>query len=484
MRLPPCMARAYDEAISSLPTSIMSIQPVRLITATPTQRSGKARAALAALCLSMLLSALGVSIANVGLPAIAHAFGAPLRSVQWIVLAYLLAVTALVVSAGRLGDVLGRRRLLLAGLATYTVAAVLCALAPTLWLLVAGRAAQGMGAAAMTALTMAMAGAAVPKERIGRAMGLLGSMAAAGTALGPSLGGMLIAGFGWRALFLAQVPLGLLACLLTWRSLPPGPAPTRARGVRFDYRGTAALALALMAFALAMTQGWGQPGLLLLACLGLAWFYRIEKAAPDPLVSVSMLNSPALAGALAMNVLVTTVVMGTLVVGPFYLARGLGLAPAQVGMVMSCGPAVAALAGVPAGLAVDRAGVVRATLAGLAAMAAGAAALPWLAVHAGVPGYIVPLAVLTAGYALFQAANNTAVMAGVAAGQGGAVSGLLNLSRNLGLIAGAAFMGAVFAHASASVEAGLRLAFGVALLLILGAGAIAAATHAGRARQR
>lgn len=458
----------------------MTIEPARLTTAAPIGRTANARAALAALCLSMMLSALGVSIANVGLPAIAHAFAAPLRSVQWIVLAYLLVVTALVVSAGRLGDALGRRLLLLAGLATYTVAAVVCALAPTLWLLVAGRAVQGVGAAAMTALTMAMAGAAVPKERIGRAMGLLGSMAAAGTALGPSLGGFLIAGFGWRALFFAQVPLGLLACLLAWRYLPSGPAPAGA--VRFDYPGTAALALALTAFALAMTQGRGQPGLLLLACLGLAWFYRIEKAASDPLVSVSLLRAPALAGGLAMNVLVTTVVMGTLVVGPFYLARGLGLSPAQVGMVMACGPAVAALAGIPAGMAVDRAGSWRATLAGLAAMAAGAAALPWLAVHAGVPGYIGPLALLTAGYALFQAANNTAVMAGAAAGQGGAVSGLLNLSRNLGLIAGASFMGAVFAHASASAEAGLRLAFGVAALLILGAVALAAATHAARAR--
>ena len=454
----------------------MTIPPDRLIPSIPPARAGKAGAALAALCLSMLLSALGVSIANVGLPAIALAFSAPIRSVQWIVLAYLLVVTALVVSAGRLGDVIGRRRLLLAGLATYTGAAALCALAPTLWLLLAGRAVQGMGAAAMTALTMAMARAAVPKARIGRAMGLLGSMAAAGTALGPSLGGLLIAGFGWRALFLAQLPLGMLAWLLAWRYLPSGPAPLRAGGVRFDYRGTAALALALTAFALAMTQSRAQAILLALAGLGLAWFYRIEKAAPVPLVGVALLRSLALSGALAMNVLVTTVVMATLVVGPFYLAHGLGLAPAQVGMVMSCGPAAAALAGIPAGIAVDRAGSRRAMLAGLAAMAAGAATLPWLAVNAGVPGYVVSLVVLTAGYALFQAANNTAALAGVAAGEDGAVSGLLNLSRNVGLIAGASFMGAVFAHASASAAAGLRLVFGVALLLILGACALALLT--------
>lgn len=474
MRVPPHPRSNYDTCIAFLPTCVMTIHPARLAAAKP--ESASAHGALAALALSMLLSALGVSIANVGLPAIAQAFAAPVRAVQWIVLAYLLVVTALVVGAGRLGDTLGRRRLLLAGLATYTAGAGLCGLAPTLWLLVGGRAVQGIGAAVMMALTMAMAGAAGPKERTGRAMGLLGSMTAAGTALGPSLGGLLIAGFGWRALFFGQVPAGLLAWWLARRYLPADHASEWPHGARFDYWGTAVLAMTLTAFALAMTRGKGTAGLLVLACVGLAGFYATEKAAPAPLVSVSLLRSPVLSGALLMSTLVTTVVMGTLVVGPFYLARGLGLGAAQVGMVMSCGPAVAALAGVPAGLAVDRFGHWSATLAGLAAMAVGAGMLPALASRFGVPGYVAPLGILTAGYALFQAANNTALMAGVAAEQRGAVSGVLNLSRNLGLISGASFMGAVFAHASSSVEAGVRLAFGVATLLVLLAITVALAT--------
>ena len=184
------------------------------------ERTPSVRWALASLSLSMLLSSLGTSIANVGLPTLAQAFNASFQEVQWVVLAYLLAITTLIVSAGRLGDITGRRRLLLAGIFLFTIASVLCGVAPTLWLLIAARAAQGLGAAIMMALTMAFVGETVPKAKTGSAIGLLGTMSAIGTALGPSLGGILIAGLGWRAIFLVNVPLGILTFVLAHRYLP------------------------------------------------------------------------------------------------------------------------------------------------------------------------------------------------------------------------------------------------------------------------
>src|SRR5436190_7520539 len=170
---------------------------------------------LASLSLSMLLSSLGTSIANVALPTLAQAFNASFQDVQWVVLAYLLAITTLIVSVGRVGDIAGRRRLLLAGIFLFTLASALCGVAPSLWLLIAARAAQGLGAAIMMALTMAFVGETVPKDRIGSAMGLLGTMSAMGTALGPSLGGFLIAALGWQTIFLVNVPLGVLAFVFT-----------------------------------------------------------------------------------------------------------------------------------------------------------------------------------------------------------------------------------------------------------------------------
>jgi MFS family permease len=401
MKCKPCVFRRTP--------SPLTLQEMRTSTAS----------AIATLSLSMLLSSLGTSIANVGLPALAQAFSASFQQVQWVVLAYLLAITTLIVGAGRLGDLTGRRRLLLAGIFLFTAASAACGLAPTLPLLIAARALQGLGAAAMMALTMAFVGETVPKAKTGTAMGLLGTTSAIGTALGPSLGGVLIAGFGWPALFFVNVPLGIVALVLAHRHLPAD-----------------------------------RP--------------RMARAASPPM-RFELLRNPVLSAGFAMSVLVTAVVMATLVVGPFYLSGELALDVARVGLVMSCGPVVAALTGVPAGRLVDRFGARRMTIAGLAGMFAGTSILAMMPVSLGVAGYVVPLAILTAGYALFQAANNTAVMADLRPDQRGVVSGMLNLSRNLGLIAGTSVMGAVFA------AAGMRMTFAAAAMLIVVALGIASA---------
>lgn len=438
------------------------------------------RWALASLSLSMLLSSLGTSIANVGLPTLAQAFGASFQQVQWVVLAYLLAITTLVVSAGRLGDLIGRRRLLLIGIAVFTVASVLCGLAPTLGSLIAARAAQGVGAAVMMALTMAFVAETVPKARTASAMGLLGTMSAIGTALGPSLGGVLIAGLGWRAIFFVNVPLGVLTWLLARRHLPADrPAPKKGG---FDHVGTLLLALALAAYALAVTVGRGSFGalnltLLAAAVFGVSLFLFVEARAASPLIRLAMFRDPVLSASLAMSALVSTVMMATLVVGPFYLARALGLNATLVGLVLSVGPLAAALAGVPAGRIADRFGAQRMAIVGFVGMAAGALALSLLPVNLGIAGYVVPIVVVTVGYALFQTANNAVVMADVGPDQRGVVSGMLNLSRNLGLVTGASAMGAVFAFASAAADIntaspeaiamGMRVTFAVAAILLV-----------------
>jgi len=455
------------------------------------------RWALASLSLSMLLSSLGTSIANVALPTFAQVFSASFQEVQWIVLAYLLASTTLIVSVGRLGDITGRRRLLLAGFFLFTVASVLCGIAPTLWLLIAARAAQGLGAAIMMALSMAFVGETVPKTKIGSAMGLLGTMSAIGTALGPSLGGVLIAGLSWRAIFLVNVPLGILTFLLAYRYLPVDRRGPKIDRAGFDNVGTLLLALTLAAYALAMTIGRGSFGpfnmaLLLAAVFGAGLFVLVEARAASPLIRLAMFRDPVLSASLAMSALVSTVLMATLVVGPFYLSGALGLGAAVVGIVLSVGPLVVVLTGVPAGRIVDRLGAQRMTIVGLIGIAAGSFLLSMLPATFGIPGYIAPIVVITVGYALFQTANNTAVMADVLPDQRGIISGLLNLSRNLGLITGASVMGAVFALASAmsyittarpdAVATGMRFTFAVGGFLIVVALAIAVGSRALAAR--
>lgn len=435
---------------------------------------------MASLTLTMLLSSLGTSIANVGLPTLARAFDASFQAVQWVVLAYLLAVTALVVSAGRLGDLIGRRRLLLAGIGIFTAASIACGSADNLGWLIAARVVQGSGAALMMALTIALVGETVAKERVGSAMGLLGTMSAIGTALGPSLGGVLIDGMGWKAIFLVNVPPGLLALALAYRFLPRHKA-TRAPAA-IDYPGAALLTVALIAYALAMTFGSGDFGVVNLALLCgavllLGLFVMVQLKSPAPLVQPALFRSRAIRSGFATSALATTVAMTTLVIGPFYLSGALGLSAAETGMAMAVGPLVAALVGMPAGRGVDRWGARRVGLVGLGTMALGSGAVSIASTTLGVWGYIGPLVVLTAGFATFQAANNTGVLAAAPTHQRGVISGLLNLSRNLGLITGAAAMSAVFASASGVVDIasanglavlyGTRVAFGVATGLLV-----------------
>lgn len=460
--------------------------------ATPDRLSTPARWALASLSLALLLAALGTSIANVALPTLALAFGASFQDVQWVVLAYLLAITTLIVSVGRLGDLVGRKRLLVAGIGLFTLASAACGMAPTLGLLVAARAAQGLGAAIMMALTMAMVGETVPKARTGSAMGLLGTMSAIGTALGPTLGGVLIAGFGWREIFLVNLPLGLAAAVLALRFLPADRPRAGTHAPRFDVTGTLLLALSLAAYALAMTLGRGSFGalnlaLLAAAVLGGGLFILVQARTTAPLIRLAAFRDRGFSAGLAANLAVATVMMATLVVGPFYLAGTLGLDAVLVGLVMSLGPVIAALSGVVAGRLVDRMGAPFMVMAGLGMMVAGAAGLVVLPALFGLKGYIAAIAVLTPGYQLFQAANNTAVMVNVQAEQRGVVSGMLNLSRNLGLVSGASLMGAVFALAAGAadiatatpgaVAAGMQVTFAVAGGMILAALALMVATR-------
>lgn len=257
--------------------------------------------------------------------------------------------------------------------------------------------------------------------------------------------------------------------------------------------GTLLLALTLSAYALAMTIGHGRFGLLNIALLssavfGVGFFVFVEARATSPLIQLTVFRNPVLSASLAMNALVSTVMMATLVVAPFYLSQALRLNQALVGIVMSIGPVISILSGVPAGRLVDRLDTSFVVVAGLVAMTAGSIAM---AVLPGISGYITAIAMLTTGYQLFQAANNTAVMADVRPDQRGVISGMLNLSRNVGLITGASMMGAVFALASGTsdvvvahpeaVASGMQITFAFAATLVIVALAMAAGTYRRRA---
>ncbi|RUR92154.1 MFS transporter [Pectobacterium versatile] len=376
------------------------------------------------LALAILSASLGTSIANIALPTLTAVFSAPFAQVQAVVIAYLAAMALSVVIAGRLGDRYGLKPVFITGLGLFAIASLLCAIAPQLWQLIAARALQGIGAAFLMTLGMALLRQTAGEKHVGRAMGIVGTVSALGTALGPSVGGFLLAIAGWRSLFWIQIPLVTIVLFMAFTLLP-------ATQVK-------------------------------------------EKASHSG--GLSLRNTTLLSN-LTINAAVTAVIMTTLIVGPYYLGLGLGLKETLVGLVMAIGPAVATFSGIPSGRLVDTWGFRRALTAGLSLVVTGTFMLAILPNLLGVTGYILAIIVLTPGYQLFQAANNTATLAEVPGNQRGTVSGLLNLSRNIGLIAGASIMGQVFAlgvgtedftHAEpASLANGMQLTFFLAGAMVL-----------------
>ncbi|MGU5769575.1 MFS transporter [Aeromonas sp. YN13HZO-058] len=428
------------------------------------------RLGLLALGLATLLPMLGGSLASMVLPALEQAFAVPFASLQWVLVAYLLGITCLTVVAGRLGDRFGRRRLLLLGLGLFALASLLCALAPTIGWLIAARVLQGGAAACMLSLALAMVGQLVPAARRGWCMGLLGTLSACGTALGPSFGGLLTAGFGWQAPFLLLVPLSLLALGCAWLGLPWDSSSPQKEGMNLT--SLSLLVAALLCYGLTLTLGgslalwWGVGALLVTAS-----FVRLERNAPVPLLPLALLGAPGLRNGLVASALVASVMVLTLLIGPFYLRGVFGLDLGTVGLMISGGPLLAALTGMPAGWLVDRLGARQVIRLGLSVMGAAALGLVGAAGQFGPLGYLLPILLLTAGYALFQTANNSAVVGAASEQTKGAVAGLLTLSRNLGQLTGVAGLGGLFAALVG--EQGLTLAselvFGARALFTLSA---------------
>lgn len=413
--------------------------------------------ALTGLSVGILLSQLGTNVVGIGLPTFMREFGATFAEVQWVVVAYLLTVTALIVGVGRFADQLGKKKLYLAGLISFLAVSLICALAPNLIVLIAGRGLQGLGGAIIMALSFALVGEIMPKDRIGLAMGVLSMMVALGIALGPSLGSLALVTFGWRAMFWINLPFGLLTYALLSRYLPrtiDTSHSVRSLG-NFDWSGTIVLSLTLLAYCIAMTLS-GSHGInhslvlqyLAGAVFGLVLFLAIETKARQPLLSLGLFRDRLLSTSMMISVLAYAVMMATLVLGPIFLTRGVDLDTRATGLVMTVGPLTSAMMSIPAGWMSDRIGPRLTLLGGLTLMTIGSALMSLITIEHGVQEYVASIILISLGLAFFQTPNNTAVMSAARSEQRGLVSALLALGRNLGLITGASLMGAIFGAAA------------------------------------
>jgi EmrB/QacA subfamily drug resistance transporter len=405
------------------------------------ERPAAWRWALATVCIGAFMGQLDASIVTVAVPTIQHDLHAPLGAVAWVGLAYLVTLVSTVAVFGRLSDMVGRKLVYLYGFLVFVAGSAACAFAPSLDVLIVCRVIQGLGAAMLQANSVAIIALAVPRRRLGRAIGVQGAAQALGLAAGPTVGGLLLALGGWRALFLVNVPAGLVAFGLGWALLPRSTELRPRR--RLDLTGLGLLVPGIAGVLCALTLGpagdvgaVGAVALAVAAAMLLVGFVRHERRAAAPLLDLDLLGSRTVAvGVLGAGVSYA-VLFGVLLAVPFFLERGLGLGVAAAGAVLATMPVALGVTATLAGRLAERVESRRLTVAGMALAAAGLVLLA--IVHADALAVAAALAVVGVGLGCFTPANNAAVMRAAPREAAGEASGLLNMGRGLGTAVGLA----------------------------------------------
>ncbi len=396
--------------------------------------------ALVVLCAGMLMIVLDQTIVNVALPSIQSDLGFSQSSLAWVVNAYLIAFGGLLLLAGRLGDLIGRKRIFLTGLAAFTVASVLCGLAGSQELLVVARFVQGVGGAMTSAVILGMIVTMFPEpQEQAKAIGVYSFVAAGGASIGLLLGGILTQSLNWHWIFFVNVPVGIAAALLATRLLDADRGIGLGAGA--DIAGaaliTAALMLGVYTIVGVVDHGWGSAHTLGFGAVAVALFAGFimrQARASNPLMPLHMFRSRNLAGANLAQALTVAGMFGMFFLGSLYMERTLGYGPLKLGLAFL--PVALAIGALSLGLSarlITRFGARTVVLPGLALIVAGLALLTRAPVDAWYGTALLPgMLLLGVGLGVVFPALMTLAMSGATASDAGLASGLVNTSLQVG----------------------------------------------------
>jgi EmrB/QacA subfamily drug resistance transporter len=401
-----------------------------------------------AVAMGIFLATIDGSIVNVALPTLTEGLNTDFAVVQWVVLSYLLTVTTLLSIVGRLADMYGRKRLYTAGFVVFTIGSFLCGLAPTAGWLILFRVFQGVGAALILALGVAIVTEAFPPTERGRALGIAGSIVSIGIVSGPVLGGIIIENLSWHWIFFVNVPIGILGVILSIRHVPESHPPG---GQRFDLIGAAFLCIFLLAFLIGLTLGQRQgftstPTLILfvIAAFFLVAFLRVEFRHKQPIIDPKLFRNRLFSVNLLTGFLMF-IGLGSGVLIPFYLENVLGYRVQQIGLLLAVVPISLGIMAPISGTLSDRFGTRVISIFGLAMTMLGYFALSTLTTSTTAVGFMLRYLPVGIGVGLFQSPNNSAIMGSAPRQQLGVVSSLSALTRTLGQTVGIAVLGALWA---------------------------------------
>jgi EmrB/QacA subfamily drug resistance transporter len=403
---------------------------------------------LAICCFSMLIVGLDITIVNVALPSIGRDLDAGVSGLQWTVDAYTLVLASLLMFAGSTADRLGRKRIFVAGLATFTLASVLCSLAPTVELLVAFRVLQAVGGSMLNPVAMSIVTNTFtePRERA-QAVGVWGAVFGISMALGPILGGALVSSIGWRSIFWVNLPVGLAAMALALRFIPESRAP---RPRRFDPVGQTLVIvlLATLTFGIieAPTRGWTSPVILAAfgaaagALLGLLLY---EPRRDEPLIELRFFRSIPFASAIVISVSAFAAFGGFLFLNTLYLQEGHDLSPVKAGLATAPLALMIVVASPLSGRIVGRRGPRLPLLVAGVAMAVGCAMLTAIDAGTSLAWLFAAYVVFGLGFGLVNAPITNAAVSGMPRAQAGVAAAIATTSRQVGQTLGVAVVGAI-----------------------------------------
>lgn len=440
---------------------------------------------LLAVGIASFMAALDGSVVNIILPVVRDAFHSDVATMEWVVTIYLLVMSGLLLSVGRLGDLRGHKIVYVAGFVVFVIGSALCGLAPTARLLIGFRALQALGAAMLAANSPAILTQHFPAEERGRALGLQATMTYLALALGPSLGGWLTEQLSWRAVFYMNVPVGIAALWLSTHFIPPDHAAEQTEP--FDLAGAATFLFGLSALLLGLNQGylwgWTSPSILALLTIAivlLGLFIWLEQRVRSPMLDLTLFHRRLFSAATASAVFNYICVSSVLFLLPFYLIQGRGFDPAYAGLLLTAQPIIMAVAAPLSGALSDRIGSRLLSTFGMAVLALGLFLLSRIGPQSSPLQIIVDLVLIGLGTGVFISPNTSALLGAAPRGKQGIASGVLATARSAGQVLGVALAGAIFTTVEISAQssgaanalyqgiaAGLLVAAGVGVLGVL-----------------